>query len=144
MKTIKKTVYYCEFCKKTGLSSGHMKHHETHCTGNINRQCGMCGDQPNYIELVAKYKAQMKFHVTETSDDFDTYKSLIVDAKPNIDDIDTDCGECPICTFTVIRLCGLFDWEWDTKFDLKTRIQEWWADHKPPMAEQWGNEDLTK
>lgn len=137
MKIVRKNVYYCEFCRKKGLSSGHMKHHEAHCTGNINRECGMCEEQPNYAKLVAKYNAQMKFHVTETSDDFDTYKTIVVDGKPNIADIETDCNECPICTFTVLRGCGLLDYQWDTNFDLKERIQDWWDAHKPSFDEGW-------
>ena len=136
MKIVRKNVYYCEFCKKKGLSSGHMKHHESHCTGNISRKCGMCDDQPDYAEIVAKYKSQMKSHTTETADDFDTYTTLVVDEKPTVDDIEADCNECPICTFTVIRLCGLFDWEWDTKFDLKARTQDWWDAHKPSFDEE--------
>jgi hypothetical protein len=42
MKTIKKNVYYCDFCKKRGLASGAMKKHEERCTMNPNRICGVC------------------------------------------------------------------------------------------------------
>ena len=137
MRIVKKNVYYCEFCKKKGLSSGHMKHHEAHCTGNINRVCGMCGDEPNYAKLVAKYKKQMEWHTTETADDFNTYHVIVIDKKPDIDEIDADCNECPICTFTVLRGCGLLDYQWDTKFDLKARIQEHWANQEPNYDEMW-------
>jgi hypothetical protein len=34
--------YYCEFCKKSGCSAGHMKNHEKHCTMNPKRDCRMC------------------------------------------------------------------------------------------------------
>lgn len=43
MKTIIKKVYYCDFCKKHGLSSGSLKKHEKHCTNNPNRFCRICG-----------------------------------------------------------------------------------------------------
>ena len=42
MKIITKKVYYCDFCKKHGLSSGHLQQHEKHCTNNPKRICGVC------------------------------------------------------------------------------------------------------
>lgn len=42
MKTVKKNVYYCDFCKKKGLSAGHIATHEKHCTGNPERECRLC------------------------------------------------------------------------------------------------------
>ena len=44
MRIETKKVYYCEFCKKHGLSSGHMGKHERHCTGNPDRECRFCHD----------------------------------------------------------------------------------------------------
>jgi len=35
--------YYCDFCKKSGGSGGHMKRHEQGCTKNPARVCRMCG-----------------------------------------------------------------------------------------------------
>lgn len=36
------TRYTCEFCGRNGYSAGHMKKHETGCTRNPDRICGMC------------------------------------------------------------------------------------------------------
>ncbi len=130
MKIIRKNVYYCEFCKKKGLSSGHMKHHEQHCTGNIDRRCGMCESKPKYAPLIAKYKAQMESHSVTTSDDDNDYIEWVIDKKPDLDDIAEDCEFCPACILTVLRACGLCGHEWDMNFDLKARNQEWWAEKR--------------
>jgi formylmethanofuran dehydrogenase subunit E-like metal-binding protein len=34
--------YYCEFCKKSGCHSGHIRTHEAHCVRNPNRKCRLC------------------------------------------------------------------------------------------------------
>ncbi len=40
IKTVKR--YYCDFCKKSGGSSYHIKNHEIHCTLNPERKCRLC------------------------------------------------------------------------------------------------------
>lgn len=42
MRKVKRWRYYCEFCKKSGASGGHMAAHERACTANPHRECGMC------------------------------------------------------------------------------------------------------
>lgn len=42
MLRVKRWRYYCEFCKKSGASGGHMAAHERACTANPHRECGMC------------------------------------------------------------------------------------------------------
>lgn len=34
--------YYCDFCKKSGCHSGHMREHEKHCVRNPERKCRRC------------------------------------------------------------------------------------------------------
>ena len=34
--------YYCDYCKKSGCSGGHMKKHEKRCMHNPDRECGFC------------------------------------------------------------------------------------------------------
>lgn len=43
MYTRKKTVYYCEFCRKYKLTPQSMVIHERHCTANPDRKCRMPG-----------------------------------------------------------------------------------------------------
>ena len=42
MRVQLKKVYYCDFCKKKGMSAASMSKHEKHCTLNPSRQCGLC------------------------------------------------------------------------------------------------------
>lgn len=42
MKKVKRWRYYCDHCKKSGGSGGHMKNHEEICTANPDRKCGFC------------------------------------------------------------------------------------------------------
>lgn len=57
MKRKKVWRYYCEFCRKSGCSGGHMKAHERGCTMNPDRHCSMCDHadvtQKTMPELVA-------------------------------------------------------------------------------------------
>lgn len=39
MRTVRKNVYYCEHCRKHGLSRVSMERHERHCTLNPQRAC---------------------------------------------------------------------------------------------------------
>jgi len=42
MRKVKRWRYYCDFCKKVNGSVSVMKKHETGCTNNPNRVCGIC------------------------------------------------------------------------------------------------------
>ena len=42
MRTVLKKVYYCDFCKKKGLSASSISKHEKHCTLNPKRECRLC------------------------------------------------------------------------------------------------------
>jgi hypothetical protein len=56
MKIIKKNVYYCDHCKKKGLSAVHIRNHEGRCTNNPDRWCGAC-ENANTKEIVEALKA---------------------------------------------------------------------------------------
>lgn len=48
--------YYCDHCKKSGCSKGHMARHETHCTNNPQRCCRFCDlEKPPTAELIAVF-----------------------------------------------------------------------------------------
>lgn len=34
--------YYCDFCRKSGCNSGHIRNHEKRCVRNPSRECRMC------------------------------------------------------------------------------------------------------
>ncbi len=142
MRIIKKNVYYCEFCKKKGLSAGHMNTHELYCTGNINRRCGVCNSKVDYGPFIDRFKAQMKSKTAEnygTDDDLEmghVWVSVIVEQKPNLAEIFDVVEDCPACVLTILRACGLGGHEWDMKFDWKTEREKWWANNKPSFGEE--------
>lgn len=139
MKTVRKNVYYCEYCKKKGLSVYHMKEHESYCTGNLDRRCGVCDCKIDYVSIVQKFKAQMKSREVEHCDgDFTCrayWTEIVVEQKPSLDEIFDAVEDCPACVLTILRACGLCGHEWDMKFEWKTERDKWWADHKPTDVE---------
>lgn len=52
MREEKRWRYYCDYCGKSGGSKHHMRQHETACTNNPGRLCGMCGRHGNTGELL--------------------------------------------------------------------------------------------
>jgi hypothetical protein len=93
MKTVKKNVYYCEYCNKHGLSAGHMSRHEKSCTLNINRICRVCN-------LLDNEKLELQPII-------DKHLALYLQTdylKPyNGQPILEDCNTCPACTLSIIR-----------------------------------------
>jgi len=104
MKQIKKWVYYCDFCKKKGLSSYHMKNHEASCTMNPARTCGLCG----YIDsckVDIKNLSNIVFNsVCETNDDMlDTYKFREGHSEESVLQNLRAETECPACILAILR-----------------------------------------
>jgi len=79
-KTVKR--YYCDFCKKSGGSSYHMKKHESSCTKNPNRVCGMCA-------IVGKSQK--------------TIRELTEAAKFGLESLRNVASGCPACMLSAIR-----------------------------------------
>lgn len=57
MRKVKRWRYYCEHCKKSGASGGHIAAHEKSCTSNPERERRMCKiaelDQRSTDDLLA-------------------------------------------------------------------------------------------
>lgn len=117
MKTVKKNVYYCEYCNKRSLSAFHMKSHELHCTANINRICGFCGSKMNLTNEIELLKGSFKIVDADNDDLFSPEKVVWTNGKEiTIDDILSMTDGCPACTLSVLRLSGMhlevFGWDW--------------------------------
>jgi len=131
MKTIKKNVYYCDFCKKKGLSGGAISKHEKHCTGNVNRTCRMCGNshRMNIPELVKELK--LRFRVLPENerkwDEESTAQELIEwhSSKITLKEIEDYSEGCPSCTLTIIRGLNILPYE-DFGFNYKQEVASWW------------------
>jgi hypothetical protein len=109
MKVIKKNVYYCEFCKKKGLSGGHVSKHEKRCTNNPNRECGLCSAKNNISEIVDQFKKRFGVVVEKYnyeglfSEEIETVKWI---GEPiTLQEIRDSVNDCPNCVFAVIRQC---------------------------------------
>jgi hypothetical protein len=91
MKTKLVNRYYCDFCKKSGGAARWILRHETGCTMNPNRTCGMCrlmqNEQAPIVDLV---------HV------------LVMESpEVAIKNLREVSGGCPACMLAAIRQSGL-------------------------------------
>jgi hypothetical protein len=131
VKTVKKNVYYCEFCKKRGLSASAMSVHEKHCTNNPNRECRHCDNVIDLPALVAKYKTQAKIEEIPAAElDWNCGDNIRVISCPKIEDIQKDVEYCPTCTLAILRQAGLTWWYFKKHitFDYKTALQSHWSE----------------
>lgn len=140
MKTKVKKVYYCDYCKKKGLSASAMSKHEKHCTGNSDRECRMCGNQHDYSLIIKGFNKRYKI----VRDDTLNFVDLSMDkiewiGKPiTLDEIHDITEGCPACTLTIMRLSGLNDWLFNDvlHFDYIEEVKKWWAEVNKEMAKQ--------
>lgn len=138
MKTIKKNVYYCEYCNKHGLSAGAMAKHEKHCTANPDRICRLCGNTEGYKDEIEEIKSRYKL-IKEKVDFLPGIESMKVEwvgNKVTLEEIyDIANDGCPNCMLSIIRLSGLSAGWHDLDFDYKKNLAQYWAEK---------NEDLRR
>ena len=136
MKTVKKNVYYCDFCKKKSLSATVIHNHEKHCTGNINRECKLCGfDETSHDlpEIVESFKKRFRLvDVLIPGDDYGgEYNEIEVEwtGKPvTLDEIEDAVDSCPACTLAVLRLTGMNRYYFGFEYNYKQDIKNWWEE----------------
>jgi len=127
MKTIKKNVYYCDFCKKRNLSASHMHKHEKGCTNNPNRVCGICGRTESLSDVVDFYKSRFEI-VNVTDNIFSTEKIEWIGKEITLDDIRDHVDGCPACMLSILRKTNM-TWElFGFNFDFEKERKEWWND----------------
>lgn len=127
MRVKEQKVYRCDFCRKYALRS--LAKHERHCTGNINRECRMCGRHAGTLQAVVdRANASVQF-------DGEPRSGVTNIRHWNLDQLYTDLAEehdksggCPMCTLTVIRHSKLGQFPCQMRFNLKEEIARWWAD----------------
>jgi hypothetical protein len=106
MKSKQVIRYYCDYCKKTGYSKGHMAKHEIHCTKNPDRICRVCTkllqqDQPplkDIIALLPTFDWQQQEYTT------DAMESAIDEILPKVRDA---ASGCPVCIMAAFRQKGI-------------------------------------
>src|SRR3990167_10719897 len=98
MKEIRKPVYYCDFCRKHGLSRFAMGKHERTCTLNPDRHCRW-------------HMPDSEMQVTHGQVSFRTLAEELRNRAPlSSDDIDLlhdNVGGCPACMLAVLRQSGV-------------------------------------
>lgn len=107
MITKKRNRYYCEYCKKSGGSAGHIQKHESSCTNNPDRECRMCRFMENIQtplqELINLLPSESEF-VTEgeygKTLNFSAMNKAIGAVLPTLKE---KAGDCPCCIFAALR-----------------------------------------
>ena len=129
MKTIKKNVYYCEYCKRKGLSALHIHKHELGCTANQNRECHLCKEDRDIKTFIEKLKE--RFEIKECDPDEFMGRTLEIVWKGdviNLNEILDFTEGCPNCTIAILRQTKLNYEIFGLKYDYKAEINSWWAD----------------
>lgn len=119
--------YYCEHCKKSGCSAGHLAKHERGCTANPNRSCGVCGKLdlaskplPDLIAFV-KAKATSGDSIDGNPDDSSLWLSQ--EATKELREL---AGGCPCCMLAAARQSTVY--LPSQEFNLKSELRELWSD----------------
>jgi len=139
--------YYCEFCKKSGCSAGHIKHHEEHCTMNPMRKCGFCEyagvDNVSIIDSlkalkqdIIEYKKIHPFIKSTTIDTLDwrgnheTLEMMVCYSVP-INNLRDATDGCPACMLAAIRQSGMHK---HIEFDFKKEKEMFWAGYNEAQS----------
>lgn len=100
--------YYCDFCRKSSGHAGHMRRHESACTGNPNRVCKMCVrlgvEQRPLADIVADVRA---VKVPTTTSNYYERDARIVEALRKA------TSGCPACMLAVMRFDVSLSAEWN-------------------------------
>ncbi len=98
MKERTKTVYYCDFCKRHGLSRHAMIAHEKRCTMNPSRVCKWGGPhEPD----TKRWSEVMRSRAPLTADAVAWLR--------------TETDGCPACMLAALRQSELIDYHYDVE-----------------------------
>lgn len=129
MRVKKVNRYYCDFCKKSGCSSGHLKRHERGCTLNPKRECGMCREAGESQKPMEKLLSVFPLNLDVPVNEFGGF--YVDDAtKKQLDKVLEDLREqtenCPHCIFAAIRQSKIrpFLFQFDFKKENRDRWDE--------------------
>lgn len=122
--------YICDFCGKKGLSSGHIKKHERHCTKNPERKCRMCDtlnvEQQPITNLMAVLPDPSEYIYDDEWGQGGYLLELFeaTDAvMPKLKDL---VSGCPMCIMAALRQKGI-PVNGVNSFDYKKEVAEIWA-----------------
>jgi len=139
MRTIKKNVYYCDYCNKHGLSASHIVTHERYCTANPSRRCRLCGYSSGFVKTIAKLKK--RFTIIKESIKYMDIDIEVIKWKNKeitLDELRDITNNCPNCILTIIRGVGLNHYGFDFNFNYQHELSEHWkiVNDEARMAEE--------
>lgn len=113
--------YYCDFCPKSGCSSGAMKRHEKHCTMNPERACRMC----QRGEVEQQPMADLLACLRTVCDDANWYTDDCWqrNAQECLERLKEVASGCPACILAAIRQHGMVTYMFD--FDYPKEAKGW-------------------
>ena len=134
--------YWCDFCGKAGLSAGHMKKHELHCTKNPNRICRMCAimefDSKPLSELIEIMKPAVD-GLEDSQWEFEgkTYnEEKMKDILPEcVKKLREAADGCPACILSAIRQSNIP--VPCTGFDFKKESDSHWSSYNDGQRGQY-------
>jgi len=91
---------------------------------NPKRVCGVCGETPDMVKLVAMlpkiepYTVEYNIGSAIKPEFFNAVEKALVDLRR--------ATECPVCTLAALRQAGIAGIVGSERFDFKVRMQEWW------------------
>ena len=140
--------YYCDFCRKSGGSAGHMRRHESACTMNPNRVCRVCkmahgdlgageGVQSPIAQLLALLPdpAPFRYKHQETNGTQYYEDELGDETNAALPELRDTTGNCPACIMAALRQKGI-PVGMVSGFDFKKEIAEIWSDVNSERAGQ--------
>ncbi len=132
--------YYCEFCKKSGGSGGHIKKHELHCTLNPDRKCGMCnlaGEDPEKIDVLLSILPDPKKYKMPDGFGFFEWPGLAKEVEEVMPELREKTQGCPVCIMAALRQKGI-SVPMITTFDYKEESEIWLSEaNEQSMSDQY-------
>ena len=126
--------YWCDYCGKGGLQKAAMRKHESRCTLNPIRKCGMCGiynlETKSMTELLKILKDIARGWNTEEWGE--TFSQDPLAMRAAMKKLDETTEGCPACKLSALRQskipvpC--------TDFNFKEECRKWWI----PFNEERG------
>lgn len=136
--------YRCDYCKKSGGSAYHMQKHESGCTLNPNRKCGICGFGNGVAELAllmpdpAPIKDPRPMVILDRPSDGDDYNEIEdafrAECNAALPAVRAAVENCPACIMAIIRQRGI-PVPVVTDFNYKAEHTSYWDDKNAEQHE---------
>ena len=137
MKTVKKNVYYCDFCNKKSLNGAYIKRHEEGCTNNPGRHCKLCEGR-EIREFIEQLKQRFEIRETEPDEYSGISRSIEWRSEPiTLNEILEFTEGCPNCTLSILRQTKLNYKVFGFEYDYKKEMATWWSEKN---KEEWEKE----